>query len=522
MTAEELRAFVRDALEHLDDVPRREFADALLLRAAKGSSGWKPPPPTRRIVAEVQRFAEAACRVGYSDPREVDQCLRQGMRAFLAGDHATARGIFEAILQAVGGGEIDLGYHEMIDEVLTVDVQECAAQYAASVYLTTPLDERPHALAAAMDAVGGIASFWQPIEQMERAAPCPLPELDLFLPRWVELLESQQTSEGGWEGTRERWLREAVMRLEGVQGLERIARKSRRPEALHAWCEALVERGDWADALRAYDDATKLADESHWRAHFLDGAALAAQELEQRGCAKRIEAAWLGGPTLLRLLRWLGAGSPSATTIVKRARSAIDHCPRKAGQELGLLKLLIGDLQSAAELLAHAPGLGWSREDHPGHVLFPAFAGLLAEGTGAELAAEFFASLAEAPYDPLDRDWDGGDKAEARPKLSTPSIAELISKARLSSRIDPAARGAMLEAMRAAAEKRAVGILGNKRRRHYGHVATLVACCLELAPAVEGQEEVADWADDLRNRYSRFYAFQEELKRALASISNSL
>jgi hypothetical protein len=80
----------------------------------------------------------------------------------------------------------------------------------------------------------------------------------------------------------------------------------------------------------------------------------------------------------------------------------------------------------------------------------------------------------------------------------------------------------MLEAMRAAAEKRAGGILGKKRRRHYRHSATLVACCLELAPVVGRQEEVADWVDDLRKRYSRFSAFQEELKRALASISDPL
>ena len=368
----------------------------------------------------------------------------------------------------------------------------------------------------------GVASFWQPIEQVERTATCRLPELDVFLPRWVELLEGQQTSEDGWEGTREQWLREAVTRLEGVQGLERIARKTKRPEALYAWCEALIERGDWADALRAYDDATKLVDESHWRAHFLDGAALAAQQLGRRDCAKRIEAAWLGAPTLLRLLRWLGAGSPSAATLVKRAGNAIERCPGKAGRELGLLQVLIGEAQSAAKLLARAPSLGWSSEDHPGHVLFPALAGLLAEGTRAQLAAELFASLEEVPLDPLDMDWNDDDRAEPRPKLSTPSIAELISQARPSARIDPKSRAAMLEAMRTAATKRVGGILGKKRRRHYGHAATLVACCLELAPAVGRQEEVAAWVHDLRKHYSRFSAFQEELKRALASISDQL
>jgi hypothetical protein len=64
------------------------------------------------------------------------------------------------------------------------------------------------------------------------------------------------------------------------------------------------------------------------------------------------------------------------------------------------------------------------------------------------------------------------------------------------------------------------GILGNKRRRYYGHAATLVACCLELAPAAGRQKGVADWVHGLRARYARFSAFQEELENALASISD--
>lgn len=45
--------------------------------------------------------------------------------------------------------------------------------------------------------------------------------------------------------------------------------------------------------------------------------------------------------------------------------------------QLGLLRLLAGDIRAAADLLSQAPGLGWSSEEHPGHVLFPSFALLL-------------------------------------------------------------------------------------------------------------------------------------------------
>jgi len=41
----------------------------------------------------------------------------------------------------------------------------------------------------------------------------------------------------------ERWLREAVFRADGVGGLERIARKTKRPQACLAWSEALADLG---------------------------------------------------------------------------------------------------------------------------------------------------------------------------------------------------------------------------------------------------------------------------------------
>ena len=159
----------------------------------------------------------------------------------------------------------------------------------------------------------------------------PLPELDAFLPRWVAHLERQSPSESEWDDDRDRWLREAVLRLEGVVGLERIARKTRKPEALRAWCEALAGRGEWAEAVRACDDAAKLTHISHWQGEFLDGAALAAQQLGRRDATRRLEAAWRGAPSLVRFIRWLLAGTATASTVIKRARKAIEHCRRKGG-----------------------------------------------------------------------------------------------------------------------------------------------------------------------------------------------
>ena len=84
----------------------------------------------------------------------------------------------------------------------------------------------------------------------------------------------------------------------GWAGLARLARQTGRPEALRAWCRALAERGQWADALRAYKEAVEVVGKSHSRGGFLDGAALAAQQLGRRDATKCLEAAWLGGAAL--------------------------------------------------------------------------------------------------------------------------------------------------------------------------------------------------------------------------------
>jgi len=334
----------------------------------------------------------------------------------------------------------------------------------------------------------------------------------------VKLLEGQPPSKNAWEGDRDRWLREAVMRLEGIAGLERIARTTRKPEALRAWCDALVAAGNWTAALQAYDVAAEHAGASHWQGHFLDGAALAARELARPDAGTRLEAAWRGAPSLVRLQRWLGAGNPAGMPLDQRARAAVGRCPRTAGRQLGLLHLLTGKVGAAARLLAKAPGLGWSSEEHPGHVLFPAFAGLLAPGAAAKLSAEIFRSLAEQSRDASELDWDDG--AEGRPKLTTPTIAALIEAAGVAAHVGAKDRAAMLEAMRAVATRRVEGILGNKRRRHYGHAAVLVACCLELAPVSPKPEGLAKWAGELCKKYARFSAFQAEYRRALALIAS--
>jgi len=512
MSAPELRAAVRAVLDELDEGVKASVVDTLIARATKATSGWRPTRPSQRIVEEAKSFAEAARHIGYADPDDVTEHLRRATKAFLAGDHMNARAVFEAILPPIASVDIDLGQQELVEEVLEIDTRQCVAQYVASVYTTTPVRNRADAILRAIEQVQGVGTLSSPIKDMEDVSAGALLDLKAFLPLWVKRLQRFRPSKDEWESEHERWLREAVFRVDGVDGLERIARKTRRPQACLAWCEALADQGDWTAALKACDAAARLVRQSHWRSELLDRAALAAQELGRPDLPKRLEAAWRAAPTLTRLLRWLAVDGHEQEPIRTKAARALARCPKTAARQIGLLRVLLGDVTGAAALLSKSPGLGWSNPDHPGHTMFPLLAMLLSNGTiGDTLVTE----LEATGRDPLESFAMTEDAH--KPKLPTPSIVALIRGGRPGITLPDAARDAAIDAMRIAAEKRLDGILGNSRRQHYGHAALLVASCVACAPNRRASE-LLRWATDLRQQYWRRHAFREELARAYESL----
>jgi hypothetical protein len=88
------------------------------------------------------------------------------------------------------------------------------------------------------------------------------------------------------------------------------------------------------------------------------------------------------------------------------------------------------------------------------------------------------------------------------------SIAMLIDRAQLEVDADTARR--IYAALRKAVERRLGGILKNQRRRHYGSVATLVACCMEL----DGRADA--WLARVRDQGRRYPAFRSVLDSTLA------
>jgi len=237
LDAEDLRELIRDIIPRLDDKTLSRFNNAIIERAAGGKTGWQPSGPTDEAVAEAVTFAKAAKRVGYADPSEVDNYLRQGSNAFLRRIYPAASQIFHAVLLPISEGEIDLGQDEMFEEMLGMNASDCAAQYVVAVYMTSALEQRADAVLRAIEDMSNAGSFWEPLREMERVSVEPLPDFNAFLRQWRALVQEACKGEGShqWDIDVDRWLREAVRRTDGTEGLAGIARSTRRSDDLQAW-----------------------------------------------------------------------------------------------------------------------------------------------------------------------------------------------------------------------------------------------------------------------------------------------
>lgn len=508
MNADELRELAHDMFLELDNRAHNRIVNSLMDRAARNKSGWHPDGPPRESIEEIVSFAEHATQNGYADPEEVDDYLQEGSNAFLSKDYQGATEIFRALLLPISEAEIDLGQHEMLDEVLSIDVSTCAAQYVVATYMITAKESRAEVVKETMLEVYYEGHFWHPLEALEKTSIEPLPDFDRFLLDWRKMLETNIEEGRRYQNDDQNgWLREVVQRMEGADGLAKIARKTKRFEYLRAWCTTLVEAKDWNAAFAAYKEASDIVvDKEYAGGDFLDGVALAAQELGKRNLAEHLEKAWREAPSLVRLVRWLG-DSKNKTMMTKRAKQALDVCPKNATRQKALLHFITSDFNASGKILGNAPGLGWSSSEHPGHLIFPLFYKVLGGRDTIFESGYRLVSTHELTFDELE--WFHSNRAE--PLLKTPTVDAILNLANVPGDIDSTRRNALLQGMKKAADKRVSGVTGKGRRKYYAHAAQLVAACLK----VDSSEETIKWVNTLKKEYRRYPALQAEFSKVL-------
>jgi len=257
LDAAELRRLIREIIPWLDEPTYARLANQLVDRAARTPSEWRPGGPTDAEVSEIVAFAEAATRVGCAEPSEVDDYLRQGSSAFLGRDYPSALRVFRALLPSIANADIDLGQHEMIDEVLGVDVLDCAVQYMVCTYVTAAPPDRAEDVLAALDEVRAAGRFWALLAEMERVALARGTKRADDLSVWCRTLLKLAGVTGPGEG-RARTAMLAAMRNAAERRIQAVTGSKRRRHYGHAAALALAcgtidptpEGRDWPAALR--------------------------------------------------------------------------------------------------------------------------------------------------------------------------------------------------------------------------------------------------------------------------------
>jgi Arc/MetJ-type ribon-helix-helix transcriptional regulator len=500
---------------HAERLPARERKRFLDIFEAPFESCAEPAGADEPFLGEIDAFAARLRSGAYlegwgwdpdlHDERafgdeswadEMDWLFSGAADAFVAGDLTLAReayGRLLSLLQDEGDGFCG---PDTPEEMLETDVGEAKARYLRALYETAPLPERPERLAEELARLAFVGRGVT-LRQIAEARRPALPDLDAFLPLWIERA-------GADDRLGVELLIEAVELGRGSAGLAAVARERGvgQPEIFVAWADVLVGEGRLESAAAACREAlAALEPEGETRAVIAERLAELA---ERQGHGETVlegrRAGWRASPSRARLLAMVeAAGALDRVAEVLGAEAdALEQGVSAASPRLACeLLLLSGRVAPALVLLEAAPPLGWSGPGHPGPVVVPYLLAAAScggsPGRDTPLLAELF---------------DGIDAGGGGRRLSV-----LLAERLASAPAGDAEQERWLTAVRSVVERRTAAIVEAQHRRAYERAATFVVACAEALALARGVPDGAAVVTEIRSRYPRHYAFRDELDR---------
>lgn len=454
-----------------------------LLHALRSTA---PAAPT--LLDDVTAFVADAARAGKGSPHDAQALLARVDVVYERGAHDEARRAWEALLRPLAASELSLGESVTLAEAVPT-LDRVVARYLVSVYESAPAP-REQAVWDALVTAHAVSSVREPLAAMTSAATVPLPGFDEFAHAWTAKLEDAAPSarSSAFEVEHERWLREAVARTRGADGLRALAMRTGRPAVFDHWITKLRAEGRPDDALSATATAMLTVRDGAHRARYAERRVRIALSLGRTEDAHHaLRDAWRAEPTVPRLLRVATFGDPPSHVLVERVRSLQPEVPAADERLAGVVAMLLGAYDDAVKILAGARGLGWSDKRHPGHTLFAAVAKTLLGRlhTVSSLPRIGFAiGVGHPPPDTVPQGPAAVSDDDDLPPLPEVSLGDTLDRALRLHPLNDAVRRAMLDALRKAALRRAEDATGSQRRSAYDHAACLVTVCSEAHAAV--------------------------------------
>lgn len=451
----------------------------------------------------------------------VDDLYRRLGERFLAGDTATAVAGYRRLLDAAAAAvdEPSGVYVSGSDDV----AREALARLVRALLedRSQPVESRATAAVDALDTYR-YAAITPTVDEVVDARSGGFGDDPSPLRAWLDACEREARARLSWDGRPfHDWLVELVARLDGADGLSRLATDATYPhrvQACEAWLDRLEDAGRVDDAVAAATGVVDTLDRSLDRAGLADRLARLHRNSGDRAaaCAAGLRAL-RDDPSLYRL-RHVRDDAESSDQLEEVTAELVDATDRD-GFAAPMVRIAV---------LALAGGLGDVAADHTGDGPFgggpverrdatSVGVGLLLLGSRTahdDLAARLCEQLVATIDQPRHDDhrlapWQEVRGRQSEPEPDPAELGPRLCAAVTATPPTTAHLGPARDLVAAFADR----VLGAKLRARYATVARLVVALAHTTAEVDGTP-AAEVIAEYDARFRRFSAFRAELRTA--------
>ncbi|MDP8213594.1 MAG: hypothetical protein RAO92_03195 [Candidatus Euphemobacter frigidus] len=500
--------------EPVDDPELISDINAFIKDLEKGEycDGWGYDPE----IGDERAFGDETWTV------EMDDLFERAAEVFLSGNRSLAMEAYGLLLHAFELKEESGTFSGPVppESMVATDVDEAKARYLCSLYETATPDKRVACLLNEIHALKYTGSSRVGLRAIIEADDKTLKALNAFLPEWLRALrEESPENDYGWDKLFPWLLREAVVLLEGTDGLARLAEEEgdRHPEAYFDLVLTLIKEEKPEEAIAAAGTGVNRIIDPVKRAMLADQLAeLAIEAGDGELCITGRRRAWRSDPTIKRLMLLCGAGNPDNDEIDRRLHDEWkwykESVARPNKRLTAILQLLAGEYETPVTTLSKTKPLGWSNPQHPGPVVYPF---LLLAGSGGDkpearsVMAGFFSGLDALERDELVLDLQGEIiKVPAGYKR----LSDLLFISLQRYPVTPEQRREFLKAAKSIALKRVCAIVSKKHRNAYERAARVLIGCIEALESAGQKKEGEALLKKVKEEFPRHSAFWGEIR----------
>jgi hypothetical protein len=535
-----LRSLLTEWAKDTPQAGRNEF----LARLTPAPIVPTTPKPDDTLLAEIDQMAEDVDHGAYVDGwgwddeiceerdfgdeswmDEADEFFSRAHTALTEGHYILARDAYARLFDILDMGE-EPGHLPGVDimhNLPETDLDEARSAYIRAVYLSSTPQERPAAVLDAIQRFDYYISVSLNLHSVIDVEQKPLPDMDRFLPAWIEMLKNNTDRRIGF------LLREAVLLSGGIPAIAEFARAEvvRYPEAYVDWIKALEKTGNFPAMLQAAKEGLSAVPPDYAvRAEIAEGLRQAAAKLQDRELQLMgWREAFYSDPCLDYLLPLLSAVADQSS-YYQEIEAAINRLislrsnpqnsgsrsfttnsgPRQSAASLDLLNqayLLAGRYEDARQLCTKEQTDG-IYEKGPSGLLIPFLLVYLSKKDLTQLTPN------------LDQFWKKAvEKACIRSKQGLgEDFNQAMDRVLHRTQLTPEEENRYLTWCTKETGERIDAILKAKFRDSYGEAANQLLALSEVLANRNRKSDGLILIEKFRQKYSRFHAFQSELKEA--------